>query len=82
METATGTVQAQAKVSGTPGTFASRMEQLARALLHQVRQAYPLRGRILHVSSQGMVLNIGAVQGVTPGLRLQVLGDDSARVNG
>ena len=75
VETATGAVQAYAEVSGTPGTFAGMVEQLARALLQQVRQAYPLRGRIVHVNSQGVVLNIGAVQGVIPGLRLRVLGD-------
>jgi serine/threonine protein kinase/tetratricopeptide (TPR) repeat protein len=75
VETATDAVRAGAEVSGTPDTFAGMVAQLVHTLLQQVRQVYPLQGRIVHINSQGVMLNIGTDHGVTPGLRLQVLGD-------
>jgi tetratricopeptide (TPR) repeat protein len=49
-------------------------EQLATTLLHKLRTAYPLQGRIVQVTSDGILLNLGAEHGLTPGLRLEVFG--------
>jgi hypothetical protein len=48
------------------------VQRAASTLLPALRQAYPLQGRIAHVTPQGVVLNIGAEQGMAPGLVLQV----------
>lgn len=52
------------------------VQQAAKTLLQALRQAYPLQGRIARVTPQEVVLNIGAEQGVLPGLVLQVFGTD------
>jgi hypothetical protein len=52
------------------------VQRAARTLLPALRQAYPLQGRIAHVTPQGVVLNIGAEQGMAPGLVLQVFGTE------
>jgi tetratricopeptide (TPR) repeat protein len=44
IETATGAVRAHADAPWAPDTFSSHVQQLVDALLHQVRQAYPVRG--------------------------------------
>jgi Tfp pilus assembly protein PilF len=49
-------------------------EQLATTLLHKLRAAYPVQGRIVQVTPAGILLNIGAEHGMTPGLRLEVFG--------
>jgi tetratricopeptide (TPR) repeat protein len=48
------------------------VERVARALLQQLHEAYPLQGRIAQVMPQSLIVNIGAEQGVTPGRTLQV----------
>jgi class 3 adenylate cyclase/CHAT domain-containing protein/Tfp pilus assembly protein PilF len=49
-------------------------EHVSKALLQKLREAYPLQGRIAQITSQGILVNIGAEQGVTPRLTLQVFG--------
>lgn len=49
---------------------------LAQTLLERVRTRFPIQGRISSVNSQEVVLNIGRQHGVTPGLIMQVLGED------
>ena len=72
IEITTNTLSGQANATGPSGALDSITEQLARALLQQIRHVYPLRGRISRVSSQAIVLNIGSDQGLTPGLTLEV----------
>jgi hypothetical protein len=50
------------------------VEHVSRTLLQQVGAAYPLQGRIAQITPQEIVVNIGAEQGVTRGMTLQVLG--------
>jgi len=51
------------------------VQHISQNLLAQIRQAYPLQGRITHITPQGLLLlNIGAQHGVTAGLTLQVFG--------
>jgi class 3 adenylate cyclase/Flp pilus assembly protein TadD len=77
IETATNKVRALAKTSWTPGVFDDVTERLSRNLLQQVRQIYPLRGEIDHITSQNtLLLNIGADAGVTPGISMLVFGPD------
>jgi hypothetical protein len=82
IETATGAVRARAEVSGIPGALDGMAEQVARTILQQVHQAYPLRGRIADVGPQDVLLNIGADHGVTPGLTMHVFGDAEPEVSG
>ena len=77
IETETTRVRASAtEVMTTPATFETTVTSLAQTLLRKVRQVYPLRGQIVQVTPQGVLLNIGAEQGVTPGLMLQVFGSE------
>jgi class 3 adenylate cyclase/CHAT domain-containing protein/tetratricopeptide (TPR) repeat protein len=65
------------KFVDTPDAIIRVVEQVSQNLLHELRQAYPLQGRIVRLTPQGdIVLDIGARHGVTPGLVLQVLGRD------
>jgi tetratricopeptide (TPR) repeat protein len=58
-------------------------EQLAITLLHKLRVAYPLQGRIVQVMPAGILLNIGREHGMTPGLKLEVFGaEEPLRVDG
>ena len=56
----------------TPDALASVLPHLTHTLLQQLRHAYPLQGRITHLTPQGVLLNIGTQHGVTPGLTLEV----------
>jgi hypothetical protein len=77
LETNTGAVQARAEAPWTPDTLEDIVAQLSHTLLAQVRQTYPLRGRILRINPQGVLLNIGSEHGVTPGLMMQVFGSEA-----
>jgi CHAT domain-containing protein/tetratricopeptide (TPR) repeat protein len=77
IETETTRVRASAtEVMTTPTAFETTVTSLAQTLLRKVRQVYPLQGQIVQVTPQGVLLNIGAEQGVTPGLVLQVFGSE------
>jgi tetratricopeptide (TPR) repeat protein len=52
------------------------VERVSRALLQQLHESYPLQGRIASMTPQGIMVNIGAEQGVTLGLALQVFGTE------
>jgi hypothetical protein len=52
------------------------VERVSKALLQRLHDSYPLQGRIASLTPQGIMLNIGAEQGVTPGLVLQVFGTE------
>jgi tetratricopeptide (TPR) repeat protein len=56
--------------------------RLATALVHKLRAAYPLQGRILQAAPPDLLLNIGAEQGVTIGMTLQVLNEEPLRLDG
>jgi Tfp pilus assembly protein PilF len=75
IETATGALRARAAMPWTPDARLHIVEQVARVLLSQVHQTYPVQGRITSVSPQGIALNIGADQGVTSGMTMQVFGN-------
>jgi hypothetical protein len=51
-------------------------EQLATTLLHKLRAAYPVQGRIVQVTPTHTLLNVGTEHGITPGLRLEVFGTE------
>ena len=75
LETDTASSQAEAQVEWTNGALDGVAEQLASNLLQQLHHTYPLHARIVSVTPQDSVmLNIGADQGVTPGLTMRVLG--------
>jgi tetratricopeptide (TPR) repeat protein len=58
------------------------VERVSRALLRQLHEAYPLQGRIAQVTPPGMIVNLGAEQGATPGLMLQVFTEAPIEVDG
>jgi class 3 adenylate cyclase/tetratricopeptide (TPR) repeat protein len=75
IETETTRIRASASVIvERPDDIARAVQRVSKALLHALRQAYPLRGRIARVTPQGVILNLGTEQGVTPGLVMQVFG--------
>jgi TolB-like protein len=49
------------------------VQHISRNLLQHMHHAYPLQGRITHITPQGVLLNIGTQHGVAPGLMLRVL---------
>jgi hypothetical protein len=57
----------------TPDAIDSILQHAAATLLGTLRQEYPLQGRIVHVTPEGITVNIGARHGVSTGLVLQVL---------
>lgn len=77
LETTTGAGQARAEAPWIPDTLDDVVAQLSHALLAQMHQAYPLRGRILRINPQGVLLNIGSEHGVTPGLTMQIFGSEA-----
>jgi hypothetical protein len=68
-------------VLGSPD-IESIAARLATTLVQKLRAAYPLQGRILQATSQDLLLNIGAEQGVTTGMTLQVLNEELLRLDG
>jgi tetratricopeptide (TPR) repeat protein len=77
IETETTRVRATAtEVVESAGRLDGAVQQAVKALLPALHQAFPLQGRLARVTPQGVVLNIGAEQGVTAGLVLQVFGTE------
>jgi tetratricopeptide (TPR) repeat protein len=78
LETDTGSSQAEAQVEWTNGALDGVAEQLVSNLLQHLHLTYPLHARIVSdvsdPSQEIVMLNIGADQGVTPGLTMRVLG--------
>lgn len=76
IDTETTTIVAtDAEAVETPEALDSTVQTVSHHLRQQLRQAYPLQGRITQMSPQGvLLLNIGALHGVTSGLPLQVFG--------
>jgi CHAT domain-containing protein/tetratricopeptide (TPR) repeat protein len=60
-----------------PEQLSGVIEQVAQALLAKLRQAYPLQGRIVQTTPEGVFLNLGAERGMAPGLVLQVFGKEN-----
>jgi tetratricopeptide (TPR) repeat protein len=82
IETETTLVHATAlQLVESPDDMSQAVTQIVQNLLHDIRQAYPLRGRIAQMTPSGnVVLDIGAAHGVTTGLVMQVF--DSKAGNG
>jgi tetratricopeptide (TPR) repeat protein len=57
-------------------------DHLATALLQKLRTVYPLQGRLLQVTPETVLVNIGADHGVAPGMILQVLREQSLHLEG
>jgi tetratricopeptide (TPR) repeat protein len=53
------------------------VEHVSKALLQKLHEAYPLQGRIAQITPEGIIVNIGTEQGVTPGHLLQVFGPEN-----
>jgi tetratricopeptide (TPR) repeat protein len=60
------------EVIKTSDALDSIVERLSQALLDRLRPHYPLQGRIAQMTPQGVFLNIGTQQGVTPGVVMEV----------
>lgn len=74
LATDTAQPRASAQVVWSSEQLDGIAENLAGQLWQQIQRAYPLRGRIIAVTPEGMLeLNIGTTQGVTPGLFMQLL---------
>jgi hypothetical protein len=68
----TSQVASATEMIEAPETIGGTVAQIAQVLLQQLRQRYPLQGRIVTLTPQAVTLNIGAQQGVTPGVVLEV----------
>jgi CHAT domain-containing protein/predicted negative regulator of RcsB-dependent stress response len=78
IETETTRVKAAATEMVTqPDQLGGVVEQVSQALLTKLRQTYPLQGRIVQITPEGIFLNIGAERGITPGLVFQVFGKEN-----
>jgi tetratricopeptide (TPR) repeat protein len=77
IETETGRIQAMVtETFETSETLDRAVAQLSQTLLTQMRQRYPLQGRIARLTPEVVTLDIGAAQGVTSGVTLQVFGSE------
>jgi hypothetical protein len=77
IETETGRIQAMVtETFDTSETLDRAVAQLAQTLLTQMRQRYPLQGRIARLTPEVVTLDIGAAQGVTSGVTLHVFGSE------
>lgn len=60
------------------GDLSPVLDQVAQELLHDIRRAYPLQGRLVRLTAEGhVILNIGAWHGLTPGVVMHVLDRDT-----
>ena len=77
IETETGRIQAMVtETFEASETLDGAVAQLSQTLLTQMRQRYPLQGRIARLTPEVVTLDIGTAQGVTPGVTLQVFGSE------
>jgi hypothetical protein len=71
----TNTSATEAETIESSNELDGTVQHISHNLLKQIRQAYPLQGRITHITPQGLLLlNIGAQHGVTAGLTVQIFG--------
>ena len=50
-------------------------KKMAQDVMEKLKSHYPLRGRIVSLESRNLVLDIGADQGVKPGIKMKVLAE-------
>ncbi|MBW1854045.1 MAG: tetratricopeptide repeat protein [Deltaproteobacteria bacterium] len=50
-------------------------EEVARRVIEKLKVQYPLRGKVISLESEELMLNIGADQGVTSGITMKVLAE-------
>jgi len=48
-------------------------EKIAQSIIEKLKIDYPLRGKILSLKGEELILNIGAEQGVKPGITMKIL---------
>jgi hypothetical protein len=78
IETETTRIKASAiEPVARAGGIDGLVERVSGALSQQLLEAYPLQGRIAQVTPEGIIVNIGTEQGVTPGHLLQVFGPEN-----
>ncbi len=68
-----GANQVKADILWTSATSDDALRQLTDQLRQRLRQAYPIRGRIIRISPRGIRLNIGSEHGLIVGSTLQLL---------
>jgi TolB-like protein len=57
-------------------------DKTANDILNHVEQDYPLKGKIVHVDGDQVVLDIGSNAGATTGTRMNAVAEESIKVNG
>ena len=72
----TRSIASVAEIVNTSQQIDDVMDHLTEILLAKLRDAYPIQGRIARTTDQGITLNIGLEQGVTPGLTLEVYANE------
>ena len=81
VDTETTVIQAMASATLHPPLEREGItDQFVSALTQKLRAASPLQGRIVETTDDEVVLNIGVDHGITPGLTLQVFGEDDPPV--
>ena len=72
----TRSIASVAEIINTSQPIDDVMDHLTEILLEKLREAYPIQCRIARTTEQGVILNIGSEQGVTPGLTLEVYANE------
>jgi hypothetical protein len=65
-------------MGGGPGGLEKEVFQLNREVLRTIIAKYPLRGFVVKVTGDQVLLNLGAKQGVVPGTKFEVLEEGEA----
>lgn len=70
------------KDSTDPEKILATADEIAASLAVQLQREYPMRGKILSVEGDEVILNIGTKHGVIPGVKMRAIVEEPVSVNG
>ena len=65
-----------------PEKVLAMADEVALSIVEQLRQEYPIRGKIIDVEGNEVILNIGTRHGLTPGVKMKALVEEPVEVDG
>ncbi|MGH8009214.1 MAG: hypothetical protein ACREQ3_19680, partial [Candidatus Binatia bacterium] len=83
IDTETTEIKFSLSKDGTdPEKILAMADEVALGVAEQLRREYPIRGKIISVDSEEVILNIGAKHGLTPGTKMKALVEEPVTIDG
>lgn len=70
------------KDGSDPEKILAMADEIALGIAEQLQREYPIRGKIISVEGDEVILNIGAKHGLTPGIKMKAIVEEPVTIDG